>query len=81
MSEETKESAELAPRGAGLGQSVRLTLDAARWKGSPQTYRALGLIQPFNSPRGQRLKATIKYNSAQKHNSTQKITRVTHALL
>jgi DNA segregation ATPase FtsK/SpoIIIE-like protein len=73
MSEVTTESAGLAPRSAAPRQSIRLTLDAARRKGSPLTYRALGRIQPLNSLRGQRLKATIKYHSVQIHNSTQKI--------
>jgi hypothetical protein len=60
MSKVTTKSAGLARRGAGPMHSVRLTLDAARRKGSPQTYRALGRIQRLNSLRGQRPnKATI----------------------
>jgi len=80
-SEVTTESAGLAPTGAGPWQSVRLTLDAARRKGLPCSYRAFGRIQPQNFLRGQRPKATKNYYTAQKHYSTQKTTRVTHALL
>ena len=68
MSEVTTESAGLAPCGASLGQSVRLTLDAARRKGSPQTYRASRRIQPQNSLRGQRPKA--QKNSTQSKHTT-----------
>ena len=48
-SEVTTEIVGLAPSGAGLRQSVRLTLDAARRKGLPQPYRAFGRIQPSTS--------------------------------
>jgi len=71
-SEVTTESAGLAPIGARLKQSVSLTLDAARRKGSPQSYRAHGRILPQNSPRVQRPKATKNYYTAQKYYFTQK---------
>ena len=50
--EATTESAGLALRSAGLGQSVWLTLDAARRKGSPQSDRDLGRIRLQNSLKG-----------------------------
>jgi hypothetical protein len=71
-SEVITESARLAPSGAGLRQSARLTLDAARRKGPPQSYRALGRIQPQNSLRGQRSEDTPKYYTDQTQHSSKK---------
>jgi hypothetical protein len=81
ISEATTERAGLGPCGSGTGQSVRLTLDAARRKGLPQSYRAFGRIQPQNSLTGHRPKATTKYYTKQTHKRTQKISGITHALL
>jgi hypothetical protein len=80
-SEVTIESAGLSPSGAGLMQSVRLTLDAARRKGSPHSYRAFGRIQPQNSLRGQRPKAIINNKTPPKQYLATKKIQVTHALL
>jgi hypothetical protein len=80
-SEVTTESAGLAPSGAGLRHSVRLTLDAARRKGLPQPYRALGRIRPQISPWGQRPKATNQYYTERTQHSSKRIPRIIHALL
>jgi len=79
-SEGTTESAGLAPCGAHLRQSIRLTLDAARRKGLPQSYRAFGRIQPQTYLRGRRPKAKTKYYTDQTQYSSKKITKITHAL-
>ena len=77
----TTESAGLAPSGAGLRQSVRLALDAARRKGLPRPYRALGRIRPQISHRGQRPKATNQGYTERPQHSSKRITRIIHALL
>ena len=56
-----------APRGASLRMSVHLTLDAARRKGSPQTYRAFGRIRPLIPSRDNRPTYTHDNNKAPKN--------------
>ena len=80
-SEVTTESAGLAPNGAGLGQSVRLTLDAARRKGLLQPYRAFGRIRPQISTRGQRPKATNQCYTERTQYSSKRKPIITYALL
>ena len=59
-SEATIERPGTAPSGAGLRKSVQLTLDAARRKKLPQTYRAFGRKRPLIPSRGTRRTAKKK---------------------
>ena len=81
LSEVTKERPGPTPRSAGQRQSAKLTLDAARRKGLPQTYRVFGRTRLLKPSRGQRPIATKNKIKTQKSERASKQSRIIRAQL